>query len=457
MTTINRGLAEQIIANSQNANAVSNHATSYTTLDFNDNRDILLVNNYDSYMPCFLILNLFNWTQNHTLAENLSSIYRCLDKIHITFNIGYQQILQFPLQFLWNLKTPTIVNNKLYLSIPFDMCFGEIRMTSLVNNDIILSIKNAGDVNNYVRNFSLICKINLTNSFLTGQNPNPNQTNFIQQITSLQVKHYNPNVFNATNGSTEFQIRTSCFDGYTKGLFITCDIDELYEIKFYINNVLRINYDFFHIQNFCRIISCNMIYLPFNDTIVFDERNIDAFSGSINFSGINSSILNLKFLNEQSCVCVHALYSNYFRYQNGMGSLVEPFQPSYILTDTTIHPLSEIFPTLNLNVDRFMLDMSGNHIIEAPTRQGGILLNPLAVLNPLPPAIIYRPIIAIERSICNIMHENILASEHYMQCYSCKNNYSENAIKTWLQRQGTCPTCRIGWTNNNIYINSAAD
>jgi len=458
MLSINRGLAEQIIANSASNNATINHATSHTTLDFNDNYDLYLIRNYDSYMPYFLVFNLYNWTLNHTSLENLSSIYSCLDRIHLTFNVGYQQILQFPLQLLWNLKTPTIVNNKLYLAIPFDMCFGEIRMNSLVNNDIHFSIKNVGEINNYTRDFSLICKITVTDGFLTGFNQIQNHSSFIQQITTLQVNHYNPNVFNVTNGSVEFHIRTNCFDGVTKGLFISCDVDELYEIKFYINNVLRIDYDLFYIQTFCRILSSNMIYLPFNDTTRFDERNIAAFNGSINLSGINSSILNLKFLTEQTKVCVHNLYCNHFTYQNGMGGLVAPFQPSFIHTNTDIHPLSEI--VTNTNTIMNMLDMSGNIIIA----RGVIGLigqtgptGPTGPTNVASHSIIYCPINDVEKTVCNIMHDIIMAADRYMQCHSCINNYSERAIKTWLQRQSTCPTCRVVWTNNNVYINASAD
>jgi hypothetical protein len=496
MSTINRGLAEQIISNNVSSAATNaatntnsaNYATSHTTLDFNDNLELYLVRNYDSYVPYFLVFNLFNWTLNQLTVETLNSIYTCLNRIHLTFSIGYRQILQLPFQFLWNLKTPTIVNNKLYLSIPFDMFFGIINMNQLVNNDIKFSIQHINEINNYARNFSLICKMSLTNTFLTGQQQHqPRQINpeNIQQLTTLQVNHYNPNVFNMTNGSTEFRIRTDCFDGLTKGLFISCDVDELYEIKFYINNVLRINYDLFFIQNFCTIISSNLLYLPFNETTTsfngstsFNERNISSFNGSINFSRINSSILNLQFRTEQSTVCVHNLYYNQIRYQNGMGGLVAEYEPSFIHTDTSIHPLTHIIeavPVINNDVldnvifQTLNIDLSGNYVLTATNAGHNTAAHNNAAHNNAAhnnASDVYPVIITSEMTrqietagaICGITHEEILINEHYMQCSRCNHNFSADALKTWLQQKiiwsRTCPMCRSPWSNYVLYINN---
>jgi hypothetical protein len=500
MSVINRGLAVQIISNtgpnSRYITGISNCASSHATLDFNDNHELFLLRNYDSYVPYFLILNLFNWTSNHTLTENLASIYSCLDRIHITFNIGYQQILQLPLQLLWGLKTPTIVNNKLYLAVPFDSFFGEIHMNSLVNNDVQFRINNAQELSNYVRNFSLNCKITITNVFLTGYHPQPNHQPvvFIQQLTTLQVNHYNHDVINSigTNGSNEYCIRTNCFDGLTKGIFISCDVEDLYEIKFYINNILRINYDLFHIQNYCVTLSCNLLYLPFNDSLRFIDKTVESFHNSINFSCLNSSILNLKFNNEQTKVCIHNLYCNEFRYHNGMGALIAPYQPSFIRTDTSIHevtPIIEDIPSIDLTNMHLMpvVDISGNVInhysgatgpfanqsgrfsgATGPFISASSHYGPYGPYGPFEPSgpsnaagnapiISYKNITDNNRAICNITHELILEHDSYMQCSICHLNYSENALKTWLERRRTCPTCREPWTDNRVYINLMLD
>lgn len=497
MSTINRGLAMQIIGNARPGSqirGIKNYASSYATLDFNDNNDLIMVRNYDSYVPYFIIFNLLNSVEERPTIEKMASIYSCMESIHITFNIGYQQVLQFPLQLLWGIKTPTIVNNKLYLAIPFDSFFGEIPMNALTNNDIQFSIKNTHELSNYVRNYSLNCKIIVRNCFLTI--PNPPQINqpinTIQQISSIQVNHYNQNVFNATDGATEFCIRTNCFNGLTKGFFINCEVDELYELKFYINNVLRINYDLFHIQNYCITLSSNLLYLPFNDSLSFTTRETSEFYNSINFSCITSSILNLKFYNEQSRVSVHNLYFNEYRYYNGMGSLVSQYQPSFINTDTSVHPIVNIIEDIHsineMNIELYTLDMSGNvihnnyltnitgfnHFTGFSNVTGFIgFTNDTGLTGPYnyPSSltnlnldmsgndiIIYRLITDSNRTICNITHDPILESHRYLQCQNCNLNYSENAINTWLQRRRTCPTCRIVWPNDNIvFINLSED
>ncbi len=73
------------------------------------------------------------------------------------------------------------------------------------------------------------------------------------------------------------------------------------------------------------------------------------------------------------------------------------------------------------------------------------------------PIISYRNITDSDRTICNITHEQILEHDSYMQCNICHLNYSENALKTWLERRRTCPTCREPWTNNRVYINLMLD
>ena len=44
-----------------------------------------------------------------------------------------------------------------------------------------------------------------------------------------------------------------------------------------------------------------------------------------------------------------------------------------------------------------------------------------------------------------------------MTCPNCVKNFSEVAIKRWLRRRTgnlrNCPTCRVVWTNFNVYVN----
>lgn len=43
---------------------------------------------------------------------------------------------------------------------------------------------------------------------------------------------------------------------------------------------------------------------------------------------------------------------------------------------------------------------------------------------------------------CPITLQSIKTEEKYMTCYQCKNNFSEQPIKQWLNNKKNCPACR---------------
>ena len=74
---------------------------------------------------------------------------------------------------------------------------------------------------------------------------------------------------------------------------------------------------------------------------------------------------------------------------------------------------------------------------------------------------IVKPILEMDASNCPILCEPIDIGARYMSCHQCVNNFSEQALKQWLEsrrpHQRTCPACRVQWSNFEIYINSALD
>ena len=72
-----------------------------------------------------------------------------------------------------------------------------------------------------------------------------------------------------------------------------------------------------------------------------------------------------------------------------------------------------------------------------------------------------KPILIIDASNCPILCEPIAVGDKYMSCHQCNNNFSEQALKQWLESRRpnnrTCPLCRVQWSNFEIYINSALD
>lgn len=58
-----------------------------------------------------------------------------------------------------------------------------------------------------------------------------------------------------------------------------------------------------------------------------------------------------------------------------------------------------------------------------------------------------------ENTECPILYEEIKENDIYLQCLSCKYNFSEKAIIKSLKQKSTCPMCRAEWNNFDRYKN----
>jgi hypothetical protein len=229
----------------------------------------------------------------------------------------------------------------------------------------------------------------------------------------------------------------------------------LVSLKFYINNNIRIDYNRFLIQSSCVRITNKLLYMPLNDSNNFTERNIEAFSGAINLSNLENFIMRLQFSSGQRKVVIHNIYFNYLRYSNGMGGLLFNHTPNFIENSIEDHPIEPIIGNVpNVN----MLDMSGNFIVQNTGTSGHTGGPTIPIFYPIQTGNTIYLVINVDRSTCNISHEEIEHTDRYMSCSFCSNNFIESAIKQWLRQtvgdSRTCPTCRRIWLNYNIYINS---
>lgn len=366
---VNRGLCMQVINNhnSRDMHSPQNYASTYEEFNFQDDQ-LYLSRDYDSYTPKKLIIRLFADLASRPTEQTLNVIYRLLDGIRLAFKIGQQNILQLPLRLLWDLKTPVIRNNCIYLDIPFESFFPKIDMVKLNFTDVYFGIYNCYEISNYSHIFSMICKVTVYNADDRSRIINSNTVDKIQQLSNLQVKYIPEPSSSSESGSnqntttttttTDFQLNIRCFHGFVKGFFIGCTVDDLSEIKFYINDVLRINYNEIFIKDYCVKISPNLLYLPFNDNT--DFYDLSGYDGSIKFNDLNSIILKLRFFRGQNVVSVHNLYQNNFLQTQGLASLVNNYQSEFIRSTTTHHPISSIISAIP---HARMFDMSGNLII----------------------------------------------------------------------------------------------
>ena len=256
------GSLMQIFINNSNNNSTNNSRSYWTPQNIAVstnlipfiNGNITISRNTDKICPEFIVFDLYESETSLTTLYNLSK------NIIIELEIGSRKLISFPINLLWNLKTPEILENKLYINFPFNQFFGAILLHSLDYHQTNFRLLNFNNLVNYVSSCCLICK-----SYIYG---NRNQLydpsyNIIQQISSLEVKVSD---VNNDSESDTFVLNTTEFKGLTKGFFIqTQNIEDLKLLQFYINGLLRFNYNKFFIRNNCIKINNNLIYFPFNN------------------------------------------------------------------------------------------------------------------------------------------------------------------------------------------------
>ena len=484
--SINSGMITQLITNSHLTSEFAdfqntfNYSVGSQIFDFDANHALTLSRDYDTVIPQYIVIHLYeNDSPNLPASNRIHNVCRLFSKIRLVMQISDQHILQFPLSLLHALSPAKLHQNKLYIKIPFSAFFNQINVVGLYHSNVIFFIKDFIEITNYASYFSLVTKVYMHNIEERNRITSANSRDCIQQIGTLRITNTNTNT-NTNNGRT-FQIKTNILNGPTKGLLIQCNILDLQSIKFYINNLLRFDYDHFLILTTCVKLSENLLYFPFNDCHDFQDRGANTFAGSINLSRLQNSTLCLQFSRDQSEIVIHNVYFNYFRQANGLGGLHIDNVPSFINSTTDDHPNHAIIGVLP---NTSLLDMSGNYIVNDRIRHiysntpsfnynipvTGNYINALTSgltgpgsygtstnNHPIPNGILISRSIHTDRITCNITHEDIGVDQRYMTCTNCENNYLEPAIKQWLrQRTGnlrTCPTCREVWTNFDIYIN----
>lgn len=454
MSEIGASLLQLAANHSNETNSVitENIAIGYKIYNFNPNNE-LNINNppiFDKINPECLILNI-----NNDFHSSLIVFQTYISPLTLNFSIDNRNILKIPLSLLWNLNQPEIIDNKLYLKIPFDMFFGDINLCGLRNYDIKFSIDYsnihlAGNYNMNIyhaqpMNFALLCRTHSIDQrelrfYLDVSN------NSIQQISSIQIHSLN-NI-----NSDEFRIRTNRFRGFIKGFFIEATLVSQYlqEIKFYTNQFIRFHYDAYLIRQKCVKISDDMIYFPFNPQELFSNNTNNSYRGSINFDGIESHFLNLKFLHRRQKVRIYVLSKNNYSQRDNIFNIQTMYTSLNLYEDFNTHPLTPI----DHLIQPFIQQQHGNLLDTGPVYD--ISLNDIPYIS----QVLNRKIGEDDHNTCPIQQSEIQENERYMLCSSCQNCYNEYAIISWFvscntyNRTVTCPTCRSLWSDHNVYVNA---
>jgi hypothetical protein len=469
----------------------------YFSNDRNNNCNTLnLPHDFDCYIPHTLVISLYpsqNQQQDDSESEFIYNVCHLFHKMRLVLQISEQTVLQLPLSLLCELNRVELHDRKLHIRIPFEALFNKINMIELSYSTVSFLLLDAQEISNYSNSFSLITKVYMHDEHERSWISNNNRANnysLIQQIGTLYIS-----VPQSSLDRRSFQIQTNILNGPTKGFLIQCNITELTSIQFYINNLLRVDYERYLIQNTCVKLSNNLLYMPFNDHVDFLDKSINTFSGAINLSRLQNSTLCLQFSSDQPQVVIHNVYYNFLQRTNGLGGLRIDYRPAFIENSVSYHPIQ---PIVGTPPNSAMLDMSGNYIINRNTNSSytnssrsygrtgppgnyinsyvgsvgsattgtvgsasaaGSSINDNEINYPVPTGAFVPQVINPERNLCNITHDEITADQQYMTCVNCNIHFLESALKRWLRARSpavrTCPTCREIWTNFTVYINRA--
>ena len=448
----------------ESRNIYQNVAVDYQTYNF-EAYNLTLSRNTDKIIPEYLILNLYD------VNTTLETLFNYSRNIYINFKIGTQTLLNIPLSILWNLKEPEIYDNKLYLQIPFEMFFGDIRIVGLQFHEVTFNIMNYINLTNYVSGYGLICKTYTGDTQYRRQNTDTSNC-CTQQISSLEVK---VSLYNPESVSNEFRIKTNSFPGFSKGFFIESNnISELNELQFYIYDVIRINYNRFMIRNKCQRINANMIFMAFNPDAKYSERSFNSYVGSINLSEITQSTLHLNFDTPRASVKIYSINMNGYTQrvseittsQNIINThLIEDFvrhslinidvmEPTIVINDLSVNSIVENVISLNSNVIiENDINVNYNNLYSGISNTNNNNYYITSSIDEIIVDIGINRLISEEKKICGITLEEISTEEKYMSCVECLNNFKEHSIRTWLTQRRTCPSCRSNWSDFNVYIN----
>lgn len=401
-------------------NIPRNLSISYLTEEFRQN-SFRMERDCDIKIPEYLEIEL----SPNINIENFKTICH---RICLELEIGAQKILSIPLRFMLHLKNYELCDNKIYISIPFNLFINEMKLISLDLHSIRFVLTN---IENHFTSCKLISKGIYYDSNIRRNMVLNNHEEIIQQLRSTEII--------ATNPKDEFLYKIP-FDGIHKGFYIECEnVDEVNEISLSLNENIRFIYNRFLIRTKCVKISQQLLYLPMNFDKTQHDRTSEGFEGSINLSRIDQSLLKIKFDNLHSRVCIYGLGSNILRHIGGMGGVA--YNYSFTSHDIKDYQENGLYYVSN----PIFSSASQNLTLQNPNS------NVISNSN-----VIYKLITDNDKLSCCITYEDISVNARYMGCEECHNNFNEDSINQWFSQRPhrkTCPMCRVNWTDFNIYIN----
>jgi hypothetical protein len=349
---------------------------------------------YNYINPDYLVFHMVSQERNN-IEHDLSTLKKNIRNANLMLKIGNNVIFKLSLLFLLSYSHNEIKNNKIYIKLPFNFMFENIiPICNIPLNHLTFIIDNSCEIKNYVRNFGLKSKYYTLNNV---------ESNL--KIQNITVSNYFKNETSNITKLNEYLNNLNTMD--TKGIFVECNVEDITDLKFTINGEERKIYENGAIQNYCKIITENMLYVPIENTY------ISHYSDVIGLLNTSSPLLNLKFANPQKYVGIHNLSIN----------TIDCMENQVYLNMHIYHTILWKKPVVTLHVD-----------------------------------MIKKKIMEDEDNICLIVQEPIKENDIYMECDNCNKKFFEHALKEWLKRSNenerTCPNCRSLWMNYLVFISA---
>lgn len=206
----------------------------------------------------------------------------------------------------------------------------------------------------------------------------------IEQLSKQNIQH--------NELTTE---HTILFNGISKGLFFNnINLNDIIKLEIQLNEETFIDLDLFSIRTFIKVIDQDNFYLPFDG--IKDFNNTD-YSGGVNFSKIDSTILKLETLHTCN-FNIGCKNLNHLRIMSGMGGL------SYFLSNE-----QHVF-------------MRENKLLQGENE-------------------------------CPVNYNIIKSGDEYLNCGVCKKNFGLPIVQEWVEKRKSCPMCRQKWKIWKIFKN----
>jgi len=289
---------------SLNKKCFSNESFTFSKSDIDGQFKLNSLKLCNTIIPQYLIFNLKS-------NISINDFINCLEMSNFKLLFGNNIIVNNLLSLYSNLNPLKIIKNTIIITIPYNMTFGSIYLLKLQYDEVLIELNISNCINSIIDNVQLACELTYLNenNYRFDMASSPYEI-FIQEFETLIVK---------LDTSHKEIKQTLEFEASSKGLFIECNnISNISNIKLKLNCKEKFNYNSLMLQLYTVIISPNLLYIPFDSNIKYNDISLDHFSPESSCTLINvKADIEISLFVPIDKINIHSLCSNILRYSCG--------------------------------------------------------------------------------------------------------------------------------------------